>query len=139
MSRSGRAVVCCVLFLLVGAISPAFPFTPLGQPAVFGSIVIADSVSTEFQGAIGEHPFELAGTTLASALSFDGTSASSLFAPVSLSQTSLGDEASVSEWEYLWRSSAQIPVTLIPEPTTGSLLVGCAILLWARRTRRLIK
>jgi len=138
MNRLGR-VVCCAVFLFVGAISPAFALTPLSQPSVFNPIIIADVASGEFQTAFGEHRLELIGTTSTSALSFDGTTASSLFTTVSISDASFSDEASAAEWDHLWRSSSQIPITSVPEPTTSSLLVGCGIILWARRTRQWIK
>ena len=43
------------------------------------------------------------------------------------------------DWDYLWRNASRIPITSIPEPTIGSLLIGGAILLCRLRMRKTLK
>lgn len=49
-----------------------------------------------------------------------------------LSETNLNG----TDWDFLWRNAARIPITSIPEPGSGSLLIGGAILLCLRRMRK---
>ena len=41
-----------------------------------------------------------------------------------------------SDWDYLWQNASRIPITSIPEPTIGSLVIGGAVLLCGRRMHK---
>lgn len=41
-----------------------------------------------------------------------------------------------SDWDHLWLNASRIPITSIPEPTTASLVLGGALLLWSRKLRK---
>jgi hypothetical protein len=136
-----------VLFLFAGAASSVFAAELSGWPTTSDPAEILNTLArdTTFEG----FRIELGGAALRSAISFEDEIPSPLFTAPSESvanaagnltgvnaQQKVDADSTASEWDYLWRNASRIPITTIPEPTSASLLVGGAILFWARRTRK---
>ena len=96
--------------------------TEIADTPLFGTTLTLQSPHSE---SIENHRFEL-GRPSAKAIQFGDDEPSPLFT----AQPEANPDA--SEWDYLWRNASRIPITSIPEPTSGSLLIGGAILLCLR-------
>ena len=46
------------------------------------------------------------------------------------------EDSGVSKWDYLWHNAACVPIEVVPEPTTATLLIAGGALLVARRSRK---
>jgi hypothetical protein len=45
------------------------------------------------------------------------------------------EDSGVSKWDYLWHNAKCVPIEVVPEPTTATLLIAGGALLLARRNR----
>lgn len=136
--------LCRLLFwaLLVGAtaLSPGFA-AEFGFKLELAQVVNRTPVDTDwqsFQLALGgesvESPLTFRDNSLGLQLSSDGVADDNAAWPDD--ETVASTDASGSEWDHLWHNAARIPVTIVPEPGTIPLLIGAALLCWARRTRQ---
>jgi hypothetical protein len=127
------------LFLVAGAISPVRALDLAGWSTTSDPAAIPDALTVNIEVGLGEYRIALGGPESNSALSFDDETVSPLFSAPLVSDAPASSDSGASEWDYLWRNASRIPVTAIPEPTTASLLIGGAILLWAKRARRWVR
>lgn len=44
------------------------------------------------------------------------------------------EDSGVSKWDYLWHNAACVPIEVVPEPTSATLLIASGMALLARRT-----
>lgn len=123
-----------------------FLLTEVSSPVLAAEISIASNASSllaaaDLQPSAADATFEnyrmeLENVTPSRAFSFEEDAPSPLFTATSISATNPNREANVSDWNYLWRNASRIPIASIPEPTTGSLIIGGAMLLCRRRMQK---
>src|SRR5262245_58777335 len=130
MSRCASYAFCGMFFLLTvnSKVLAAEIMHTADAPLPISTLTLqspASEVLEDFRFELGRRNPELIG--------FDQNEPSPLFTV----QSEANPDA--SEWDYLWQNTSRIPITSIPEPTSGSLLIGGAILLCLRRMRKLNK
>jgi hypothetical protein len=126
MSRCVLYVVCGTLFLSA-ELHPQLFAQERAVAQQDSQLVAATSSSVEF---FESHRLELGRLPLQKAIAFGADEPSPFF--TGRSETNLNG----SDWDFLWRNASRIPVTSIPEPGTGSLVIGGALLLCLRRMRK---
>jgi hypothetical protein len=146
MSRCLLRAFCGALFLFSGAISPVLATELSTWPTTSDPVAVSEALSADT--TFDRFRIELGGAALRGAISFEDEAVSPLFTAPSVSTADAtginagngaGADATGSEWDYLWHNASRIPITSIPEPTTASLLIGGAVLLWSRRARKPIQ
>jgi len=110
----------------------------------------ASGMAVDTDTAFHTYRIELTGATMGSTINvyYDNSVAPLLSSRVvrdvagygSAPEISFGDKSTkdsgVSEWEYLWHNAASVPITAVPEPTVGVLLVSAAVLFGGRFRKR---
>jgi len=123
-----------MLFLGAAAVSPRM----LGAEFVNAVTTAPPIAAADFQQALADAPFanyrlELGGAKLRPVSHFGDDAPSPLFSTAADSANSHEAGVAASEWDYLWRNASRIPITAIPEPTVGALLLGSALWFGAQR------
>jgi len=125
-----------MLLLLSEVNSPVLAAEMTIMPEAATPIAAADLRPSGTE-AFENHRMELGSVNSDNAFRFVDDAPSPLFASPSISN--VASNSGLSEWDYLWRNASRIPITSIPEPTVGSLLIGGAIVLCRRRLLKAIK
>lgn len=96
--------------------------------------LIPEVADTQFP--VTDVPFTLDGPAKTSAFSLDSAPVAHWFPTDAISLTNPAAESVTGDWEQLWRAASRLPVTVIPEPATASLVVAGVIFLWTQRKTR---
>ena len=123
-------------FLLTEVSSPVLAAEMSIAPNASSLIATADLQLGAVDATFENYRMELGNVAPSHAFSFEEDAPSPLFMATTISATNPNRESNVSDWNYLWRNASRIPIASIPEPTTGSLIIGGAILLCRRRMQK---